>query len=135
MYRAFGIQQGDGVDADLIAVTVSVPDSGTGVLIGGNYQVAHGGSLLVISGSPLTGPAVPVSGTTWWVVQINTTTGAASIKTSSSAQPAADAGCTAIFASTVASVEAGLATMTSPPLTVGGIQAGMGVPDPAPPVP
>lgn len=80
---------GDGVTSTLIQSSIELPDSGTNVLLAGTVQ-APGGTAMVITGSPLTMPVAPGSGSTYWIIQVNTNTGAASIKQSTSGMPLAD---------------------------------------------
>ena len=92
---------GDGNLATLVQVNVGLPGTdGGSVPINGQIQVP-GSAKLVITGSPLTAPVIPGSGTTFWIIQVNTTTGAASIKTSSSATPAPDASNIVVFQSSL----------------------------------
>lgn len=78
---------GDGVVADLSDVAIQLPDSGTSVTISGRVQ-AVGASSAAITGSPLTMPTAPASGSVFWNIQVDTVSGAASVQQSTSADPA-----------------------------------------------
>ena len=65
---------GDGITVNLLDVDVMLPDSGTSVTITGKVQPA-GGAPALITGSPLAF-AIPGSGTNFYIVECNTTTGA-----------------------------------------------------------
>lgn len=91
---------GDGISVPLVAVSVALPDSGTSVPIVGRVQPAAG-TAVTVTGSPVTIPAAPGSGSIYYVIQINTTTGAATMKQSTSAMPTADAGNIVVFQQTL----------------------------------
>lgn len=78
---------GDGIGATAIRFSLSLPDSGTSALIDGEVQTV-GASVQAITGSPLSIPAAPASGTIFWNVQVDTTSGAATVQQSTSVDPA-----------------------------------------------
>lgn len=102
MGMTIGNQSGDGLKSPLVNVTIAFQDSGQSVAILGQVQAA-GGALASITGSPLVAPVVPGSGTAYWIIQVNLTTGASSVKQSTSAMPNADAGNIGVFSQTLPS--------------------------------
>lgn len=78
---------GDGVTGPRLDTFVQLPDTGTNVLVAGSVT-ATGGPLVPIIGSPLTMPAAPGSGSTFWNIQVDSGTGAASVQQSATADPA-----------------------------------------------
>ncbi|GAC1375204.1 MAG: hypothetical protein NVSMB4_03210 [Acidimicrobiales bacterium] len=80
-------QSGDGFTADLLDVSVQLPDSGTSVPVSGRVA-AKGAAGQAITGSPLTMPAAPASGSVFWNVQVDVTSGAATVQQSTTADPA-----------------------------------------------
>ena len=60
-------------------------------------QAAQLAAPIVLTGSPIASPAVPGSGTTYYALQVNLTTGAVTMLTSSTAAPTASAGCLIFF--------------------------------------
>jgi len=101
---------GDGVLSDYLDYDIEIPDSGTSVSVSGTVQPA-GGVAAPMTGSPVTIPAAPGSGSLYYIVQVNKLTGALSVKQSASLVPAADAGNEAIFTQTL------LPSSTDPALT------------------
>jgi hypothetical protein len=91
---------GDGVKDPIIATSIQLPDSGTSVIIDGAVTPT-GGPAVTVTGSPLTAPAAPGSGSVYWIIQVNTSTGAATVKQSTVAMPAADSGNQIVFAQTL----------------------------------
>lgn len=91
--RTVSISSGDGVAASLLVASFGLPGTTnpTMLTLDGNFRVV-GGTLQAINGTPLTAPSIPGSGSTYWCVQVNTSSGVATIKTSSSSYPTADAG-------------------------------------------
>ncbi|GAC1373740.1 MAG: hypothetical protein NVSMB4_00640 [Acidimicrobiales bacterium] len=81
-------RSGDGINDYFIDTIVVLPDSGSSVTVGGMVALIGGANVLV-TGSPLTAPAVPGSGSTFWNIQIDGTTGAATVQQSPSADPPA----------------------------------------------
>jgi hypothetical protein len=79
---------GDGVTADFINTSITLPDSGTALPIVGRVQ-AKGAASTVITGSPLAMPAALGSGSVYWNVQVDVTTGAATVQQSTVSDPAA----------------------------------------------
>ncbi len=84
-------QTGDGVSAPLVQSGIEIPDSGTSVLVSGQVQ-APGSPAVPLTGSPVAIPAVPGTGTTFYILQANTGSGAVTVKQSSSSMPAVDSG-------------------------------------------
>jgi len=91
---------GDGPEP-IITTAIELPDSGTSVIITGAVTPQGGGVPVAVTGSPLAAPAPPGSGSVFWVIQVNTTTGAASVKQSTSSMPTADAGNVVVFQQTL----------------------------------
>jgi hypothetical protein len=92
---------GDGKMDNLIQVNIELPDSGTTLLIKGIVQPI-GGSPTTVTGSPLTIPATPLEGAkAIYIVQVNLSTGAASIKESATETPAPDAGNVVVLTQTL----------------------------------
>ena len=81
-------QTGDGATVDFEDYSIQLPDAGTAVQITGRIQKV-GGASLTVTGSPLTIPAAPGSGSIFYNIQVDTTTGAATVQQSTSADPAA----------------------------------------------
>lgn len=95
-------------DGSFIA-SIQLPDTNGGnVLIGGSLNpngVYNANTQEVtFTGSPLTAPVAPVSGTTFWLIEVNATTGALDVQSSSSGFPANTAGCFTIFQQQLTSV-------------------------------
>jgi len=80
-------QSGDGVTANLLDVTLQLPDSGTAVGIIGRVQ-AVGAPAAVITGSPLAIPATPAAGSVFYNIQVDSVSGAATVQQSPAADPA-----------------------------------------------
>ena len=80
-------QSGDGVTADLLDVSLQLPDSGTSVTLSGRV-VVKGGAGQAITGSPLTMPTAPATGSVFWNVQVDSISGAATVQQSTTADPA-----------------------------------------------
>ncbi len=92
---------GDGIASDKIACAIELPDSGTSYLVAGTVQPV-GGTQVTITGSPVTAPTPPGSGYINWIIQVNVTTGALSIKQAANVPaPAPDAGNDVIFTQTL----------------------------------
>jgi hypothetical protein len=91
---------GDGVKDPVIATSIQLPDSGTSVIIAGSVTPT-GGQPVTVTGSPVTAPAPPGSGSVYWIIQVNTATGAATVKQSAVAMSAADSGNQIVFAQTL----------------------------------
>lgn len=98
MARTISNGTGDGVTADLINVSIQLPDSGNSVAIGGRVQKV-GQTIQTITGSPITFPAAPGAGIINVVIQVDYTTGIASIKqnTSAGTMPTVDANNLQVF--------------------------------------
>ncbi len=97
MGATFSNQTGDGLTSVLITTNISLPDAGSSVGIAGTVSTP-GNAPVTITGSPVTVPSPPGSGSIYFIIQINTSTGAATVKQSTSATPAPDAGNTTVFA-------------------------------------
>lgn len=80
-------QSGDGSTATLLDVQLQLPDSGTSVPVVGRVKTVAGAAQTV-TGSPLAIPAAPASGSIFYNVQVDTTTGAATVQQSTTADPA-----------------------------------------------
>lgn len=80
--------------------TVALPDAGTSVKIAGAVSGA-GGVKVAITGSPISAPANPGSGSIFYIIQVNTTTGAATLLQSTEAYPVVEAGNIEIFRQTL----------------------------------
>jgi len=81
-------QTGDGLTADFLDISLTLPDSGTSVAITGRVQPVNGASVTV-SGGPLTIPAAPASGSVFYNVQVDSVSGVATVQQSTTADPAA----------------------------------------------
>lgn len=79
---------GDGVNDILIRASVEFPDSGTTVNVDGQVQPI-GGSLVTITGN-VTIPAAPISGSIFYIIEANLTTGALTVVQNVSGVPSAD---------------------------------------------
>ena len=87
MPLVIGNRSGDGVSDAMMDTVIQLPDSGSSVaVVGGVAAIGH--SAVGITGSPLTAPAVPGSGSTYWNIQVDAITGAATVQTSSTGDPA-----------------------------------------------
>ncbi len=91
---------GDGITVDYIDCDIELPDSGSIILFGGPLQPS-GGVKVSITGSPLTSPTPPGSGFIYWIIQVHTLTGLATIKQSTSSMPTPDASNDTIFQQTM----------------------------------
>lgn len=101
---------GDGVLTPALRVNMQLPDTGTSIAVQGSYQGTLVGSnpqgvqpVINFNGSPVSSPGVPGGGSNFWICQVNTTTGALTVKTSTSAYPLPDAGNIVVFEQTIAS--------------------------------
>lgn len=103
MPLTIGNLTGDGLTSDLIACSIEIPDSGTSYLVTGSVT-PKGGTAQAMTGSPITAPTPPGSGNIYWIIQVNTSTGALSIKQNTTGPaPSPDAGNDTIFTQTLAS--------------------------------
>jgi hypothetical protein len=100
---------GDGVLTPAIRCNISLPDTGTSIVVQGSYQATLVGSnpqgvqaVVNFSGTE-TSPGVPGSGTNYWIVELNVSTGVLATKTSTSAIPLPDAGNIVVFQQSIAS--------------------------------
>lgn len=80
-------QTGDGIVADFVDFDLVLPDAGTAVAVSGRVQPV-GGASVNVSGSPLTMPTAPASGSTFWNVQVDMLSGLATAQSSPTADPA-----------------------------------------------
>lgn len=102
---------GDGVNDPVLATTVGLPDSlPDNVTVTGTVD-QQGQPTVTVTGSPLAGPAPPPAGSsnTCWIIQVNTTTGAASVKQAGAVFPSPDPGNVQIFAQTLTPTTGGVA--------------------------
>lgn len=103
---------GDGTSSTNVDCYIQLPDSGTSVLVAGSVNPTGAGGALVVTGSPLTMPAAPGSGSIFWNIQVDATTGAATVQQSTSSDPATiDGNNVVIFRQTL------ISTSTNPALT------------------
>lgn len=100
---------GDGVTTPAIRCNINLPDTGTTIAVQGSYQAPLVGSnpqgqqpVVNFSGNE-TSPGVPGSGTNYWIVELNVSTGALAVKSSVSAIPLPDAGNIIVFQQSIAS--------------------------------
>ena len=78
---------GDGLTTPYVNYAIALPDTNGGaVQITGQVQ-QPGQAAQSITGSPLTAPTAPGSGSLYWNVNVDYTTGAASVQQSTSADP------------------------------------------------
>jgi len=80
-------QSGDGATATLLDVTLQMPDMGTVVGIIGRVQTV-GNPAVTVTGSPLAIPVAPAAGSVFYNVQVDSTSGAATVQQSTTADPA-----------------------------------------------
>ena len=104
---------GDGITTDLLTTNVQLPDTGTTVLVSGLVQHV-GFSQVVITGTSVTFPTTPVSGVVNVIIQVNYTTGAATVKSNTTAgtPPTPDAGNVQIFSTILNTTDSNLALDT-----------------------
>ncbi len=89
MSVTIGTTTGDGISAPLICTAVELPDSGTTVNISGYVQLV-GGQPVDLTGTTVTMPAAPGSGSTYWNINVDAGNGGATtVQTSSVADPGA----------------------------------------------
>lgn len=81
--------------------SIQLPDSGTSILVTGAINPSTLGEIS-FTGSPVTSPVAPASGFIYWLVEVNTTTGALDMQQSTTSFPANNAGCITIFQQTLA---------------------------------
>ena len=83
--------------------SIQLPDSGTTCNVTGciNPSGIDGSTDTAMTGSPLTMPTPPGSGSIYWLIEVNTTTGALDILQSTSAMPTNTGGCITIFQQTL----------------------------------
>jgi len=88
-----------GVQQPLLNFTLTLPDTYSGqnfTFSGIIMPVGPTGGLssaIALTGSPIALPSVPASGTTYWLLQANLSTGAVTLLTSSTATPTVSSGC------------------------------------------
>lgn len=85
--------------------TIGLPDSGTTVTVEGSVNPGgiDGLADTAMTGSPLTAPTAPGSGSIFWIIEANTTTGALDVQqnTTGFGNFVNTAGCVTIFAQTL----------------------------------
>lgn len=84
---------------------IQLPDSGTTVTVAGcvNPGGIDGLTDTTMSPATLTAPAPPGSGNIFWLIEVNSVTGALDVLQSTSAFPANSTGCVTIFQQTLSS--------------------------------
>jgi hypothetical protein len=93
----------------LIRITISLPNvAGTKDTMISGYVQKVGNPIVTVSGSPLALPGAPSSGSVYYIVQIDytsgtATSGQASVKASNSGYPSPDAGNIQVLAQTLTS--------------------------------
>jgi hypothetical protein len=98
---------GDGVGAPAIRANFQLPDTGTTVTVQGIYvppsigRIPQGTNIPVTFSGSVTSPGVPGSGSNYWITELNTTTGALAVKTSTSSTPSPDPGNVTLFSQTI----------------------------------
>jgi hypothetical protein len=102
MPQTLGNFTGDGVVDDLIDVDILLPDSGNAVTISGRVQRV-GQAAQTVAPTVVNGPGVPGSGTNYWIIQVDWTSGAATAKSSAASMPAPDANNLVVFQQTLPS--------------------------------
>lgn len=80
--------------------SIQLPDSGTSILVTGALNPSTPGEV-GFTGSPVTSPVAPASGSVYWLIEVNTTTGALDMQQSTTGFPANNAGCITIFQQTL----------------------------------
>lgn len=94
-------QTGDGVYDVFLDTDIELPDAAAGsVLVTGTIQ-SPGLAKCLLTGSPLTAPAVPGSGTLGWIIQADPATGAVSVKTLANGMPSPDPSTDGVHANSV----------------------------------
>lgn len=88
--------------------TIQLPDTNGGNVIVTGTLNPYGSfsgypQAVAFTGSPVTAPTAPGSGSTCWLIEVNTTTGAVDVLSQASTFPANSAGCTTIFQQTLSS--------------------------------
>ena len=86
---------------------IQLPDSGQNILVEGSIWPGATGdpnTETIFSGSPLTAPSPPGSGSIYWIIEVNQTTGALDIQQNTTGFPVTNsAGCITIFQQTLTS--------------------------------
>lgn len=84
---------------------LQLPDSGTTVTVSGcvNPGGIDGQTDTTMTPATLTAPTPPGSGSIYWLIEVNTTTGVVDILQSTTGFPANSVGCVTIFQQTLAS--------------------------------
>jgi hypothetical protein len=95
----------DGVATDLISLRISIPNVAGGDLVVEGFlrRVGQPAPGVAVTGGQLKMPGTPPSGSIFWVLQIDYLSGLASIKTSTSSYPSADATAMIVFSQTLTS--------------------------------
>ena len=94
-------QTGDGIVETQIQTNIYLPDANGGNLTILGTVTPVGGPLVAITGSPIAYPSAPGSGSIYLILQVNSSTGAATLKQSTSAMPTPDSGNIQVFADTL----------------------------------
>jgi hypothetical protein len=105
MSKTISVTSGDGVTSTLIQLSIQLPDAGTSVVLGGIIFAPGAGPAVTINGSPLTIPATPAAGSIYYIIQVNLTTGTATVKQSTSVVPTADANNQTIFTDSITTTD------------------------------
>ncbi len=100
---------GDGVGSPAIRANIQLPDSGSTINVQGIYvppsigQTLQGITTPVSFSGTVNSPGVPGSGNNYWITELNTTTGALAVKSSTSTTPSPDTGNITLFSQTIPS--------------------------------
>ena len=94
----------------LLQASVSFPDSGTTVKVDGHIRQNTNEPGVDFTGSTVTIPAAPGSGSIYYIIQVNPITGEPKVKESTSAMPEPDAGWVVLTQQTLTSTTTDPAT-------------------------
>lgn len=101
--------EGDGKADDFFNVAVLLPDTGSSMQVAGTVQIA-GGTPFSIPLTTLTAPAPPATGSIYYNVQVDGTTGTPTLQQSTTAPPPAiNANNRIVFSQTITSTSTDLA--------------------------
>lgn len=78
---------GDGINAAIVNYAIALPDTNGGSVLITGYVQQPGFSTQSITGSPLTAPVAPGSGSLYWNINVDYTTGAVTVQSSVSSDP------------------------------------------------
>lgn len=87
MPRTLSLSTGDGIKTPKVVAQIELPDSGQSIVISGTVQAPGQAIQSLDASSPLTAPSIPGSGSIFWQIQVDWTTGTASIIQSTTAYP------------------------------------------------